>query len=345
MMPINYNILEDQLTPESIFDYDREVNTRTYDLEGLFDYKTIQGKWYDFTQNRGNKVMVSRYHPLNAPTDLVSRPQIEVSRAQLAYTKIEIGLDEDDLLNFTAPRTDAEFEMAQRKIYDDSSNLLTSVREKREFQRAQILSTGHLKVNENGYVADFDFGIPKENFIEFDWTKSKSKIQDIMGVVDQLANNDDRVSPSTMIMSPEIVSAILLDEEFRSVLATYNNVNYITQADVNAWLSRMGLPAIYKYDRSFYVPDSTLSTGTDERPMAGKIIFIPGGSLGDRVNGTTPEEAARITDGVQTAKQDDIVLQRFAKHDPEAEYVKAASRFFHTISVPKQIAIVDVKLS
>lgn len=341
------NLAEIGLTPSSIFDYDVRVNQYTYPLEAYFRKKSVPGQWYDFTQNENTQVMMARYHPLNAPTDMISREKVAVSRAKLAYSKVEMGLDEDDLLNLAAPRTDAEEQYAQENIYDDTSSVITSIREKREAQRAEVLFTGKLNINENGYIYEFDFGIPEENRKTLKWLtgandKNFNIFNDISDIQDQLMNNGQNV-PAAYILAPsKVINTCLLDPVIRSEMATLNPNFRITREDLNTWLSKHDLPIFVPYDRLMTFPDETLSIGTQKRLLDdNKIVFIPDGYVGDFVSGVTPEEI-NADSTVSIARQDDIVLQTFKNHDPEGQFIKAAARFFTTLSVPKQIVQVTL---
>lgn len=341
-----YNLLEEQITPESLFDYDQNINQYTYPLEAFFRKRTIQGKYYDFTQNQQTQVMAARYHPLNAPTDLVSREKIAVSRAGLAYVKQEIAFDEDDILNFTSPRTDVEFQYAEEKLYDDGTTPITAVREKREIQRAMVLTTGKITVDENGYKVEYDFGIPKENFKDFKWFTGGDGVNiydDIAAVVEQLTNNGQNVAPAYILASPKVINTALQDATVRKEMATLNPNMRITLAELNSWLSSHSMPIFVPINRLVTEPNETLSQGTQRRLIPeDKIIFLPSDPIGDFVSGTTPEEA-NVDSTVQLSRQDDIVVSRFKKHDPEGQFVKASARFFSTLTVPKQIVIGTVK--
>ena len=221
------NLAEHGFTPQSLFDYDVRVNNNTYPLAAYFNNKTVPGKYYDFTQNENTQVMMARYHPLNAPTDLISREKVNVSRAGLAYVKQEILLDEDDILTLTNPRTTAEYDYALRNIYDDSSRPMLAVREKQEQQRAQVLFTGKLSVNENGSIMEFDFGIPEENRKTLKWYTGASEknfniINDISDIQDQLLNNGQNVPAKYILCPNKLIHTLLLDPTIRAEIATLN---------------------------------------------------------------------------------------------------------------------------
>lgn len=341
-----YNLLEEQVTPESLFDYDQDINYYTYPLEAFFRKRTIQGKYYDFTQNQKGQVMAARYHPLNAPTDLVSREKVAVSRASLAYVKQEIAFDEDDILSYNSPRTDAEFKYAEENIYDDGTRPIIAIREKREIQRAMVITTGKLTVDENGYQVEYDFGIPKENFKDFKWFTGGDSVNiydDIAAVVEQLTNNGQNVAPAYILASPKVINTALQDATVRKEMATLNPSMRITLEDLNGYLTKHSMPIFVPINRLVTEPDETLSQGTQRRLIPeDKIIFLPKDPIGDFVSGTTPEEG-NVDATMQLARQDDIVVTRFKKHDPEGQFTKASARFFSTLTVPKQIVIGTVK--
>lgn len=343
-------MLEDVLSPQSIFDYDVRVNQYTYDLEKYFPPKTIQGKTYEFTQNESTQVMASRYTVHNAPTDLISRENYKVSRAGLAYTKIGISLDEDDMMALATPQSDIAYRQALTNIYDDSSRVISAIREKREIQRAQVLFTGKLKIEENGVIDEFDFGIPDSNRKDLKWLENPTRdiYGDIMEIVDLLSNNGQNVPPAYILARPKVITDILMDEKIRAMMSTYNALAVPTRQNLNDWMRLHDLPIFVPYNRVATFPDETLSKGTQKALLdENTVVFIPEGALGETINGTTPEEAHAtlrgLPTGAQMSRQDDIVLQTFGKPDPENEMIKASARFFTTLKVPKQIVIGTLK--
>lgn len=338
------NLAEHGVTPDSLFDYDVRVNQYTYPLEAYFRKRSVPGKYYDFTQNENTQVMVARYHPLNAPTDLISREKVNINRAGLAYVKQEILLDEDDILTLASPRTDAEHDYALRNIYDDGSRPMIAVREKAEAQRAEVLFTGKLNINENNYVYELDFGVPEENRKTFKWYTGASEknfniFNDISDVQDMLLNNGQNVPAKYILCSPKLLHTMLLDPTIRSEMATLNPQNRITRDELNNWLSAHELPILVPFNRKITVPDSTLSVGTQKKLLEDNTcVFIPDGYVGDFVTGITPEEL-NTDSTVQVSTRDGITLQQWHSHDPEGQAIKASSRIFTTLSVPKQIVI------
>lgn len=342
-MAINYNLLIDQITPESINDYDVATNLYDYQLESLFNRKTIQGKRYTFKQNEGTTVMASRYTPTNAPTDLLSPERYALHDAELSYTKVEQAMDEDDLLNYTTPQTDIMFEQARQSIYDNGVKPRQSVREKRYYQACQLLSTGGYDIDENGLKLQLDMGIPKENKVEFKWTSSPDRLKDIREFTSLIANNSNKVRPTRILTTQKVIDDILLDEKIWPFLNA-NNASYMpTLAELNAWLNSRALPQLIAYDRTINVPDESFTDYTQVSAIPDNtMIFLPPGTIGDIVSGTTPEEM-NADSTVALARNDDIVTQIFRKHDPEGYYFKAAARFITVLSVPKQVGIVTIK--
>lgn len=346
-MEIDFNLVDEQITAESILDYDSKVNNETYELEAFFDHKNVTGKYYDFTRNHKKQVMTARYHPLNTQTDLIDREKQAVSRIEIAYFKVGIPMDEDDLLVMSAPRTDEERDEALKNIYDDGSTVVRSIKEKMEYQRAEVLSTGKLNVDENGYKVEIDFGVPKENFFEFDWTKKDhDKLRDIMNVCDYLEdipNFGER--PSVMIAPKSIINEIRLDPNVRAALATYNINNYVTNGELSSWFSTHELPNIMKYDRKFVIPQNENMTITETyTPFEDKIVFLPVNAVGVTVDGLTPEELNKDAT-VDVSSSNGVTVQRMQSHDPEGRLVKASARNFSVLTRPENIAIATVKRS
>lgn len=342
---INFNLVDEQITAESILDYDQQVNNETYELEAFFDKKSITGKYYDFTRNTNKQVVTARFHPLNTQTDLIQRETRTISRVEIGYFKVGIAMDEDDLLIMSAPRTDEEEYEARKRIYDDNTRPIRSVREKREYQRALALTTGKQEIEENGYKVEIDYQVPKENFFEFDWTKKDhNKLEDIMSVCDYLEDIPEfGERPAVMIAPKEIVNAIRLDPDVRAALATYNIQNYVTNQQLSDWFSTQDLPSIMRYNRQFTIPKNENMTEFEVlKPFEDKIVFLPGHTIGESVDGLTPEELNKDAT-VDVSSSDGITVQRLQSHEPEGRLVKASARNFSVITRPETMAIVNVK--
>lgn len=340
-MNYNLNIVDEILNPSLILKYPPEKVDNSFFFESRFPSKTIEGSKYEFTQDNQQRVTMARFHALNSNTDLDSREGIETSYGKLGYIKRERSLNEDDLLMLAAPISDIAFRQARDNAYNDAWAMVQSCRQRVEATRAEVITTGKLVIDENGFKAEYDFGVPEENRIDFKWDDGKADIlQDIMETCDMIENNGQNIRPAYMLVSNKTINRFLANEKLRSAMFGVNAAIYPTQATLNSQLASWGLPRLVRYNATARYANEDNTGYVDKRLMdEDAIIMLPEGALGNTIYGTTPEEVNKRLQGVELARRDNTVLQIIPDHDYETQTIKASCRFFVTLNVPKQVVI------
>ena len=339
-MDYNLNIVEQVLDPDLILKFPPEQVNQSFFWESKFPARTIQGSKYEFVMDQDTRVTMARYHALNSNTDLDSRVGTETMYGTLGYIKRERSLNEDDLLMLAAPITDIAFRQARDNAYNDSWAMIQACRERVEATRAEVVTTGKITIDENGYKAEYDFGIPEENKKDFKWNDPKTDIlEDILDTCDQIENNGQGIRPAYMIVANKTIKMLLSNEKLRSAMFGVNSAIYPTQATLNSYFAQWGLPQLVRYNDTARFANAN-NTGYEEKRLMGEdqVIFIPEGPLGETIYGTTPEEVNARIGGDVLSRSNNIVLQRMASHDYETQTIKASTRFFVTLTRPKQMA-------
>lgn len=77
-----------------------------------------------------------------------------------------------------------------RKIYSDVDNLVAGVKTRVECLRMEALSTGKLSINENGFKASIDYGIPSTHKADKTWGSGDPTIlEDMDAFVDRIVKD------------------------------------------------------------------------------------------------------------------------------------------------------------
>lgn len=337
--PINFN---DAITPSNMFDYSYSKPRDPGFWEGKFPSVTVAGNKYDFLQDEiETDVTMARFHPFNSPTDLDQRRGSKVSTATLGYLKRERALEEEAMLLLAQPGNDAAINQAIRMAYNDADAMIRSIEARVEQLRAEVVTTGKLVIDENGYKDEYDFHIPDENKKTFNWNAGGAKIlDDIFNLCDEIENNGQDTRPAYMVCSTKTINLLLNDELIREAMFGVNSAILPNAATLNAQLQAWGLPQIVKYNNHAFFSNAN-NTGSEKKRLLpeDEVLFIPEGPLGNTVWGLTPEEANSFRTGEQLTKRNNIVLQVLGGHDPENMITKASARVFVTLAVPKRIAI------
>lgn len=344
-MEYNANIVEQVLDPELILQFPPEQIQQSFFWESRFPSRTIQGSKYEFELDQDTRVTMARFHALNSNTDLDQRTGRETAYGTLGYLKRERSLNEDDLLMLAAPVSDIAFRQARDNAYNDSWAMIQACRERVEAVRAEVVTTGKLVIDENGYKAEYDFGIPEENKNkELQWNDPKTDIlQDVLEICDDVENNGQGIRPAYMIVANKTIQKLLANEKLRSAMFGVNSAIYPTQATLNAAFQSWGLPQIVRYNDTARFANANNTGFVEKRLMdEDQVIFIPEGPLGETIYGTTPEEVNARIGGDVLSRSNNIVLQIMAGHDYETQTIKASTRFFVALTRPKQIVLAKI---
>lgn len=335
--------IKDALQPKNFTDYIQDIPEIDFYWARKFPSRKIQGNKLDIFRTQKKRPVRARIHALDAATDVDNREGYSSETQTLGYIKRERLIREEDLDILAAPRSDAEAAMALDNMYSDGLDMRQSCEYTLEYWRAMAVE-GELKSTDNNTSIDIKYPIPKDNFVDWQWSSpDKSKLDLLFEICEKLEDNDDGVRPSIMVMRSKQRAALLEDEKIRSALFGVNAAQIPTPQDLNNFLQRQGLPRIDVYNKKFREED--LKTGrivTKPYLAEDKIILIPDGNLGETIFGTTPEER-NAGPNVTVTNNGFFTMQIGKTHDTEGQWIKCSARPTITLEVPNQIAIATVK--
>lgn len=342
--------VQDVISQKALIDYSRAFPINNQAFGALFPTARVDGLEFDMIKGAYNRPVSAHFHAFDVETENGQRYGYKRSTQGLEFIKRKYQLNEKEIMMIRTPRTSQEQQYAINYIYDDITKLRLSIETRVERMRAEVLSTGQLSINENGYVAQtIDFGVPDEHKFDLKWTDENADVlQDLYKIRTQI--RDDSETDTTVeriITSEKVLYNLLKNKTLRSAILGIQKDRILTQAELNAGLTRMNLPTFTTDDRKY--AEETIENGQLVRKNVryideDKVILLPNGILGNTFRGTTPEAQELRASGVANVDDmGDITLTSWHNQDPVAYYVKASSTAGISFPYANEIGIGTVK--
>ena len=152
--------VEDLLNPKELIDYTKNRAKQAKALEELFPSRKTEALEIKMIKGANNLPVSASVHAFDTEAEIDQRESTGYDVAELALIKRKRKLSEKEIIRLETPRNNAEEREAIDKIYGDVDYLQDSVLTRAEAMRGEALSTGKLAINENGYKAEIDYGVP-----------------------------------------------------------------------------------------------------------------------------------------------------------------------------------------
>ncbi len=314
--------------------------------EALFPSRKIQDIEFDMILGRGGLPVSATVHALDTETQIASREAIQKGAQGLALIKRQIPITEKDIIKINSPRTDAELEMVLEKLYNDSEKMVEGVNVRAEAMRMELLSSGKIKIEENGVKVTIDYKLPSGNKKSFNWSDADTStpLEDLETLAASI-ETESGVRPTRMLTSRKIQNALCKNKSIREAVHGVNAAKIVTLEQLNALLNDLQLPMLATYDAKYkiegakgyetkrYFPENTISMFND-------------GLLGESIWGLTAEEVALIGSGeMETASMvGNIFVGTYTKVDPVSEWTKAAATMIPSCPYADEIGIATITL-
>lgn len=160
-------LFDAEVTPDVLTEYVRELPTPA-DLAFLNNIGT-----QDVPSHKVNLREVvhtnrtAKFRAFDGALPTMSRDSGSESEMSIMPLGNSISLGEYERLQMEFARTGGTATSALiDAIYNDAENLVASVYNRLELAWGQVLGTGKLTVNENGFIGEADFGVPEENVVD-----------------------------------------------------------------------------------------------------------------------------------------------------------------------------------
>jgi hypothetical protein len=319
--------IEEVFNTKELINYFKERKVVPMLGEALFPERKIQDIEFDMILGRGGLPVSANVHAFDTQTQLASREAIEKGVASLALIKRKIKIAEKEIIKVQNPRTDAELTFVLSQLYNDSEKMVEGVKVRVEAMRMEALSTGKIKIEENGVKVTIDYGVPVGNKKTFNWSNATtSKPLDDLEILASAVETECGSRPSRALTSRKIVKAICASESVKKAINGVNSDKIITLAQLNELLAQCELPVFITYEGKYKVEGA--KGFTTNRYFPENVISMFGDStLGETIYGLTAEEVKLIGDGKmdEASMVGNIFVGTYTSIDPVGEFTKAAA--------------------
>ena len=300
-------------------DQEREQNK----LSAVLPVENVGGTTITLESSSEGRVEVAEYRAWDAETTFGTasspgRRQI----VELAPLGQQARVSEYDQLTQRNANTP---ERVRNAIGNQALRLGRAVADRLEYARGEVLQTGKLSINENGFIADVDFGRDPSMTVTAatswavpttDWASELNawmeKYVDLNGEL-----------PGGIIAGNKAIQAMKKADIFSKIVAGADAVYKprTTAQDVQDFLTAEGLPTITQYDRKVRKGGQAVNVIDPNT-----IIFVPQAALaaGSTAMGTTLESYSPDY-GIAPGEEAGIVVGGYQSHNPMGLYLNAAA--------------------
>lgn len=318
-------ITTDYITPAELTGYARtalaDIEQNQFTLSAFLPSTEVDDLQYRFSRGGQGLAEAATFRAYDAESAIASRPGVSRVTGELPPISRKIKLSEYDRL-----RQRQLPEQIRASVFNDAERMVQSVAARLELARGAALATGHVVINEDGVIADVDFGRRAGHTNQAPGTlwsvaASATPIADLIAWVATYKTNNGGTAPGAILTSQTVLSAILRTAEVRAFAASAGVApSIVSPLVLNTILSAYSLPPIIVNDASINVAGSA----TRVIPQNNVILLpAPGQSqLGGTFWGTTAESLE--PEFGLTGSEPGIVAGSYSTKDPVAMWTKAA---------------------
>lgn len=339
--------IEEVFNTKELMNYFQERQVTPMLGESLFPERKIQDIEFDMILGKGGLPVSASVHALDTQTQLASREAIEKGVASLALIKRQIKIAEKEIIKINNPRTKAELDFVLSQLYNDSEKMVDGVKVRVERMRMEVLSTGKLKIEENGVKVTLDYGVPTGNKKSFNWSNADTSTPlDDLETLAAAVEASSGTRPTRALTSRKIAAKICANKSVREAIHGVNAAKTVTVSQLNALLEELELPRILVYEGQYRVE---VAKGFEARRYFPENIISMFGpeTLGETIYGLTAEEVKLIGDGkMETAEMvGNIFVGTYTSIDPVGEFTKAAATALPSFPRAEELGIGTITMA
>lgn len=336
--------LEEVLSYKELIDYTKTRAPQKKILEELYPSRKTEALEIKMIRGANNLPVSASIHAFDTESEIDQRETTGYDVAELALIKRKRKLSEKEIIHLEQPRNDAEEREAVNKIYNDVDTLQDSVHTRVEAMRGEALATGKIVINENGYKATIDYGVPAAHKKTFKWLSGTPDILDDMDTsVDKIVD-DTGFTPTRVLTSKKNLNIILKNEKIRKAVFGVNSDRLLSKQELNTFLKSLSLPQIAIYDAKFRILTQKGTYVTKRYFPENAFVFMPDGNLGETLFGLTAEELElRKKPDVDITEIGNVVIEQYATDDPVAKWIKAVATALVTFPCADQVLMATIE--
>lgn len=269
----------------------------------LFPNKKIIGLDMKFIKGYKQNAIALRPSTLGSRAFVRDRIGGAIIQEELPFFREKMVISErlrQELARAKADATDPYTQSVLEQIFDDAKSLTDGADVQSERERIQLLFTGKIAISssdKDGKTVNFNYDYD----VDGKWAKQNLKtltgnakwsdhtnsnpVQDIMDMVDEAATYG--VTLTRAVISPKTLRDILLNENVKNLFRNADGSQKVFgKTQLITEIKNMTGVALAVYGKSFKDENGKDMTYCPDNAIA----FLPNGSLGSTVYGTTPEE-------------------------------------------------------
>jgi len=334
MMKLNlqrFASIAELFSQNDVLDYVRNRQYPAFLGDTLFAPRRVETLKLDQVYAGNRTPVIASVSAFDSEAEIGSR-MANKKALELALIKKKLPISEEDLIALQNPRTAAEADYLQNRVYNDIDNLVQAVLARVEKMSMDALATGKTSVvdQDTKQIATFDYQVPKEHQADLTakggvtWDDpAADPITDITNWADKMDVTATRVLTSKKIYR-------LLTRNAKVLQAVYGtSTRALGQADFDNFMQSQGLPVIRTYDNKYldkveggkgkltsfrYFPEDAFTMMPDDQP-------------GEKLFGPTPEAIGLANDpSVQKQSIGNVFATIYSEtKDPVGTWEKATA--------------------
>lgn len=325
-------ITTDYITPNELTGYARtalaDLEVNQFSLSAFLPSEPVDDLQYRFNRGGQGLAEAATYRSYDAEASIATRPGTTRVTGELPPVSRKIKLGEYDRL-----RQRQLGDAIVNAIYDDTDRMVRAVAARIELARGQALATGKVSLNEDGVIAEVDFGRRAAHTGVAPGTlwsvaASATPIADMIAWRSTYRANNGGTNPGASLTSEKVLSQILRSAEVRNFAAVNgNSPSIVSPLVLNSILAAYSLPPIVVNDAQINVRNASTGVVTATRviPETNFLMLPAAGDsqLGGTFWGTTAESLEEDFD--LAGDEPGIVAGSYSTKDPVAVWTKAAA--------------------
>lgn len=275
-------------------------------------------------------------------TKALERTSIEAAFdiQDMMLVKERYVLKEKDLIMLEQATGNAIVEKLKEDWYGDIGSMIQAVLNRFEAMRGEILATGKLKINENGFKGTIDYQRPAELLRKMNLDDPDINpldvLEEFMDVVEEIGNE----RPTRMLTHPKMLRKFVNHPKVRKAFLGVDYEQLIPLSRVNSILSENDFPTIQTYNKRLkkLQKDGTYTKGQLILPE-NAWFMLPGHKVGDTFHGPTAEGRRLRKHGIDTSQIGFVTTTYTEETNPPIEAVGAASTGLVSFPHAEQVGV------
>ncbi|SDI40965.1 Phage major capsid protein E [Sinosporangium album] len=321
-----------------------DMPVNQFQLARWLPNRTIDDLQYRFVRGGQGLAEAATFRAYDAESPIGRREGVTRVTGELPPISRKIRLGEYDRLR--QRRADGQ---VRGRILDDARTMTRAVATRMELARGEALYSGKIMLDENGVIAEVDFGRKGSHMVApatlWSNTGAATPLVNLLAWLD-IYTATNGAGPGAILTSRRVMSLMMANAELRALVATTAGTPSVVSRDaINAVLQAYGLPPVHIYDTQVSVNGSATRVIPDDR-----LLFLPApvdpddfdsSELGATLWGTTAE-ALEPEYAIEDGEEAGIVAGAYSTKDPVAVWTKAAAIGLPILANPDLTLVADV---